>query len=543
MRQAAGAGGCLLCSWLCFVLLGGQAWAAQDTGEAVDIAADSASEESAPNVADTPAETSVQLVKSLDQTDPPQVQSILGPSHDYAGCHACGPLRDCECRYWDYRLDMGIATGRATFGDNEWQGYRLEEKLHTPRGNEYTFWQSWLNDHSFINSHEWAVGAKQKLPDFWNDGELRASQEYRDYRDLDFAFEHRKQTDIKLNVDPSWDDDETRAWIEYRFRNVEYPDLQSESYALHDVRLDLQQVLDCETTASGGVRYANYNYGLGGTRSSRLWESNARLDYKPGESTSYYAQARHADKRFSSRPDRNYDEKSAGGGFRWNPDEVSTLSGDVARTEYIRPFNPGLSYSEWQAQGRYWRQVSQEVDMDLSYRWRNQEYGADPLAGLKYNGMSALFNYAPDCNWRFNGGLQHDDYAFTDALRASANTVYTLGSGYQNGERRYGLNWRRMAARYGGSPAFDYDKDDVDFDYADGDGRWRWRSYIGFGHLEQVFAGNPNNYDERRLGFEWGYELDCHTDLTMRLDHNRRNYANQTPIEDTRLEADVALKW
>jgi hypothetical protein len=466
---------------------------------------------------------------------------VLGPRK---GCNRCAEDPECPCRYWDFELNLGAGTGHSSFGaDNEWQLYRFRQTLHTPRSNEYEFWQEWNVDHSFIASRQWGIGAEQRIPNFWNNGTLRFSQEYRDYRDFNFADQRRKQTDIRLKLDPRWDDGRVRARLDYRFRNVEYPSLTTESYVLHDAKLSAEYDVNCELTASGGLRYSNYNYALGGTRSSNLTQGEARLDWKFEEGLSAYALGSREDKGYNSRKDRNYDQNSAGAGFRWDPDCVSTLSGDVERTSYDRPFAPDRSYDEWMAQARYRRQLSCVLDMDLRYMLRDREYDIDPLSDSKLRQGSALLNYTPDEQWSFQGGWQRSDYAYANPLRAFLSDVYTLGGGYRFEDSYAGFNWRRNATDFNGAPQFSNTKDDYDFEFSQNGCDWRWRSYIGFSRLAQELPGNLNNFRERRLGCEWGYDFDCHTSLNLRYDHMTRDYALQNNFVDTRMEAGLTYKF
>src|SRR5207248_3254076 len=159
-----------------------------------------------------------------------------------------------------------------------------------------------------------------------------------------------------------------------------------------------------------------------------------------------------------------------------------------------RPFDPALSYGEWDWQSRYWRQVNCRLALDLSAQWRNQDYSIAPAASnLRYNGQRAQFSYNAGKTWNYSAGWQRDDYAWADPVLANSSNVYTLGAGYQQGDQHSGLNWRHLAARYSGQPLIDYDKDDYDFDFGGSYCHIHWRGYAGYTRLRQDFPGNVNN--------------------------------------------------
>lgn len=524
-------------------------FASNPTDDAVEIALGAprdAAEAEAVDISDESgtAQQPVSQVKSLRPHGVPVLKTgaVLGPRK--GGCNRCATEPECCCHYWDYRLDMNAATGRSSFGgDNEWQRYRFQQALHTPRGNEYEFWQQWETERNFIASRQWGIGAAQKIPNFWNDGTLRFSQEYRDYRDFDFADQRRRQTDIRLRLDPRWQEDRVRAMLDYRFRNVDYPNFTTESYVLHDARLWAEYDVNTELRASGGLRYNNYNYALGGTRSSNMLRQDARLDWRFNETTSAYLLGSSEDKNYNSRKDRNYDLNTVGAGFRWDPDSLSTLSGDVERQVYDRPFAPDRSYDEWSARTLYRRQLSCQVDMDLRYQWRDRKHDIDPLSDMRLNQGSLLLNYYPDQQWNFQGGWQRSDYDYANPLRASLSNVYTASAGYREGDSYAGFYWRRNATDFSGAPQFSNVRDDYDFEFSQTGCDWRWRSYLGFGRLNQDFPGTLNNFRERRLGCEWGYDLDCQTTLNLRYDYFLRQYTNALDFNDSRLEAGLTYKF
>lgn len=534
-----------VCAYLCAVIgaIGLEpriVRATEDTGEASDVVVSAISgQASAPDAKSGILRQT--MVKSLEQPRAVQMQAVLGPRK---GCNRCAEDPDCPCRYWDFRLDLNAATGRSSFGgDNEWQFYRFSQTLHTPRGNEFEFWQEWENDHSFITGREWGLGAEQRIPDFWNDGSLRAVQEYRDYRDLNQNNQRRKQFDLRLRLDPRWEAERVRARFDYRLRTVDYPLLPSDSYVLHDARLDVEHEVNSELRASSGLHSKNYNYGPGSNRSNNLLRSEARLDWKFDDSASAYLQGSREDKNYNSRPDRNYDLNSSGFGLRWDPDSVSTVSADVERSYYDRPFAPDRSYDEWQAQGRYRRQLSCQLDLDLRYLYRDKRYAIDPLSDSTQRQGSALLNYMPDEHWNYQAGWQRSDYAFANPLRANLSDVYTLGAGYRLDESYVGFNWRRNESDFTGAPQFSNTRDDYDFEFQQQGCDWRWRSYLGFGRLAQQLPGNLNNFREQRLGMEWGYDFDCRTTLNLRYDYFERRYALQNAFEDSRIEAGLTYKF
>jgi hypothetical protein len=494
------------------------------------------------HASETPDDATVVQVKSLESQPMPQVQAVLGPHK--GGCNRCAPERDCECRYWDFKLDLGAATGNSTFGDNEGQYYRFEQRLHTPRGNQYGFYETYNIEHNFLNTRDWGIGADQRIPDFWNDSELRMSEDYEDYTDRDFADERRKQTDFRVRLNPQWMDGHVRTNLDYRLRNVEYPNLPTESYVMHDLRLSGQYDVDHTATASGDLRYAHYNYALGNGNSNNLLHMGGRIDYKLDEDLTAYVEGNQDDKRYNSRKDRNYQQDELGAGFNWKTDCDSTLSGDVSHTAYDRPYNPLYSYDEWNSQLRFRRQLSCALDADLRAGYRTTHYDIDPLNNLRSTDLNAQFNYAPEEDWNMTGTWGRHDYHYADPLRAYVNSIYALGYGYHVEHGSAGFNWRRSVSDYAGAPQFSNTKDDFDFDFTQDDCNWRWRGYAGVGRLTQNFPGTGNNYNEQRLGFEWSYDFSCATTLTVDYDHSKRAYVNaNNRTEDNRLQANLTYKW
>ena len=495
------------------------------------------------HASDTADDATVVMVKGLDApASPPQVQAVLGPRK---GCNSCPPPpRDCACRYWDFKLDLGEATGTSTFGDNEGQYYRFEQRLHTPRGNQFGFYETYNIEHTFLNTRDWGAGAEQRIPNFWNDGELRVNEDYEDYTDRDFADERRKQTDFRVRLSPTWMDGHVRGGLDYHLRNVEYPNFSTESYLMHDLRLNGAYDINQTVTASGDARYAHYNYALGSSNSNDLLHLGSRVDYKLDDNLTAYVQASQDDKRYNSRKDRNYREEDAGGGFNWQADCQSTLSGDVSHAAYDRPYNPDLSYDEWDATARYRRHFNCALDGDFRYSWRDTKYDIDPLNNLRYNEINSQFNYAPSEDWNLTGTWGRSDYQFADPLRAYVDNVYALGYGYHVADGTADFNWRRSVSDYPGAPTFSNRKDDYDFDFTQTGCDWHWRGYVGMGQLEQSFPGSLNVYNEQRLGFEWGYNFSCATSLTVNFDHSKRNYVNSgNHVEDNRLQANLEYKF
>jgi len=370
------------------------------------------------------------------------------------------------------------------------------------------------------------------------------TEDYEDYLDRDFSDERRQQTDFRARMSPQWMDGHVRGTVDYRVRDVNYPNVASESYVMHDLRLTGGYDIDKTVTASGDFRYAHYNYALGSTNSNNLLHLGGRMDYKLDDNLTAYAEGSQDDKRYNSRKDRNYQQDELGTGFSWQPDCDSTLSGDVSHTVYDRPYHPDYDYKEWDASLRYRRKLSCALDSDFRYSYRDSEYRIQPLSNSRYNEFNAQFNYAPSEDWNLTSTYGRSDYKFADPLRAYVNSSYALGYGYHVEDGTAGFNWRRSVADYAAAPQFNNQKDDYDFDFTQNGCKWRWRGYVGLGRLTQDFPGSQNDYNERRLGFEWGYDFSCATSLTVDFDHSQRAYVNaNNRVEDDKLSANLVYKF
>ena len=448
-----------------------------------------------------------------------------------------------ERNEWENDGEISYGGGHATNAENDYVRLSLSETLSTPSGNEFGFYQDYNLDHSYVNSREFAIGAEQKFDGFWWDGDLKLTEEFGLYRDLDDPLNDRQDGLFKLRFDPEWSEGRWKADLDYKYNIKEYETFSERSNIQHSGKLRLQRKFSTDLTGDVTARYDNYNYSIGSTRGNRKYGVGTSWQYQATNDLKLNAAITQEHKSNNVRKTRDYDQLRYDAGARYSPDDDSTLEVKATLTEYEREFDPEENYQDSQWTANYRRNLSSKVDIDLRMVERAKDFSADPVDNLDTHGRSASVNYNPTENWNMRLALDTNEYEYMNIDRSYDTVSLNFATSHSWEEWRLGFDWRRDENSYVTDSNRDYVRDDmnIDLDYSLED--HRWRVYYGVGHTDQADPASVNDYTETRIGAGWDYSLDPDTDLSLSYDASRRDYDAQETQEDARFEARLSFKF
>jgi hypothetical protein len=464
------------------------------------------------------------------------------PSEVYPGSSRGYASATDSASRWSYRGTLGGGLGSATFADNDYWEFELWEIYDAANGNKYEFYQGYDVDYSYYSSSLLRLGARQRLRDWLWDGDLRLREEFRLYTDLDNDLNDRQEGRFELRFDPQWDDGRWEADLEYKYRVRTYEAFSTRGYRYNAVRAAVERTLSPELATAVRLRYENYDYSMGSTRSNDRtglaneweWEAQPGLKFNAGVASE--------EKEYSGDATRSYDKLTYGAGVDWDIDCDSNLELDAKFSDYTRDQLPSRDYDDQRVNLRYRRDLNEQLDIELRLAERRKEFDSAPENDIDESGYGVRLNYNPSCAWNYYAGYNYHDYDYALAARAFDRYDAMLGVAHYRGPLRASLDLRRQEVSFIADGGRDYDRNDFILDVAYRLAKQNWRVYYGVGKLDQAAVSSLVDYTETRLGAEWKYKLDRDVDLKLSYDYSERDYAALSDLDYSLLAAEIEFE-
>ncbi len=436
---------------------------------------------------------------------------------------------------WDIEGEIGVVSGSSTYANHNEHFFKLSETFTSRSDNEFEFYQEYGVDHYYYNSRELLLGAQQDFDSIWLNGGLRLTEEFRDYTDIAYSQNNRQSGLFKLRFDPRTKDGRWRGLFDYRYGVKTYETFSTRSYILHSARFRLDYPLSCTVSGEGRVRFDDYNYSVGSTRSfNRLGYGNT-LTWEPNGAVRLSAAVDKDKKDYEITTDRSYERQVYRGALRWQPDCKTQIDLKGVVTDYDRELSPERSYQDNVAEVRLQRDLSTRWDLDARIVERQKDYDIDPLDDLDLHRRKVGLNYNADCNWNFGVSWDETQYDYAYLAREFERDVYVVDGTYSTGNMRFTGAWRTTQTDFTVDPLRDYTRNDYNLDADWRCGVHQWRAYLGIADLTQSDPASINGYDETRYGARWKYQLSCDVDFELEYYSSERVYETRDTLRNDQL--------
>ncbi len=444
---------------------------------------------------------------------------------------------------WEYEAEFGFQSGQSTYAENEAHTFEFVERLKAAGGNEYEFYQEYNRDISYVESATWTFGAEQKIKDILWDGDLRLKEEFSEYRDKSDSTNDLQEGEFKLSFNPEWADGRWGADVDYKYNVKVYETFSSRSYKLNSGKLKLEHEFSKDFEGEVFSSFDDYNYSIGSDRGNSKTKYGSSFDWDVTNDFSLGVELEQENKNYDVRKDRNHIELGYDFSMDWKPDDDSQFSIKHGITDYDRYYDPGDNYEENSTSASYRRSLSEELDFDLKWSYRDKQFDIVPLDDTLQRGYGLGLNYNPDAEWNFSYSFDNRDNGYVDPVREYEARSHRGGVRWSHHNIGVSFDVSTSENLYAMDALRDYARDDFNLDFDYRFDRHSVRVYYGVGYLDQADPASTNDYTETRVGASWDYELSEEAELSISYDFNEREYDSQPLQEDNRLQAIISFRF
>lgn len=445
---------------------------------------------------------------------------------------------------WHAEGELGVLAGNGTLTDHDRQFFNFREQFRNSKNELYTLLLDYDNDHSFINMRRWRVGLREELPDFYG-GDLRMSQLFGDYRDLDSAANSRKQLKLNLDYDLAFNGDRSQAAFSYAYTSKNYRTLSARSLLSHRADIALNHEFDPRVIGDAYWKMYDYHYARGDALGSNATYLGAGVQYLPTDVWSWQFDYQSLEKSYDVRKTSAYFEQQMKLGARYQPDLQTLAEADYRYLDHNQRRSNALGYNEDRLRLRYYHSFNPTTDGDFKIEWRNKDYQVASGNDYDFWHGQLYLNYYPDYRLRWYYNFDCFRYGYTSNARSHQRWFNRLGMNY---------NFPSGAALtaelgytdqdYSTNSGRDYNILDLlaDFYYPLADNQ-DFRCYLTYSRLDQAMLASINDYKSLNWGLEYRYRFNSNYRLVIEYTYDRRDYARQTDIKDEALEARLSFNF
>ncbi|MCC7477892.1 porin [bacterium] len=448
----------------------------------------------------------------------------------------CGD-KEYKRREWDFSGEITFNSGEGSFNKEEQQAFSLEQRLKMPSGKEFSFYQRYDLDHSYVDSSTLSIGGEQKLPDLLWNGKLRLKEEFRLYTDRNASFNNRQDGLFQLDFDPNWAGGRWKADIAYKYNIKEYETFSPRSYRQNRAKLKLEHQFSKDLSASVHASNDDYTYSFGSNRGNTKRELGGEAQWQVNDQLSLSTSVEHEEKEYEVRKSRGYEQDRWEAGLRWQPDQQSSIDLNTSLTDYDSPFSPDRNYEDQSLRLRAQRSFSPRWQGDLSLSRRSKVFDVDPFNDVDSDSFGAGLSYRPDKDWSFYVNLAADSFDYANPDRAYDNERLSLGASYRHDDFSAGADWSINSSSYSSDPNRNYDNTSLGLNAGYQWGRHDLSAYYNRGQLDQADPASTSEYTDSAFGGRWQFKLSREFDLSLSYDRSNREYTAADSLKDTRFEA------